>query len=153
MFEEILIDLLQSMYYNVQVRILIERYGLSRKNLMSFSAGGKKHSHDVVKALYYDLMRRVESGMVTLAEPVSIVQAVMPRRRGWRGVGGEEDRINIFKRYTMLCVFTAWRWYLTRLSAPATSNNMNKTTRYEHTCSSSSRIHSSYLYTTYTRTL
>ena len=99
---------------------MIERHGCARKNLMSFSAGGKRHSHPVVLALYHDLLRRIESKQVVLSKPVSIVDSVMPARRAWRGVGGEAERFETRKRFTMLVMFTAWKWlvYVKELFAP-----------------------------------
>ena len=45
---------------------MIERHGCARKQLLSFSAGGKRHKHPVVKALYYELLRRIENKKVTI---------------------------------------------------------------------------------------
>ena len=104
---------------------------------MSFSAGGKRHKHPVVKALFFELLQRVESKKVVavecftnacshffihsslpikviLSKPVSIVESVMPKRAVWRGVAGKSDQVELFNRFTMLVVFTAWRWSKTK---------------------------------------
>ena len=65
---------------------------------MSFSAGGKRHAHPVVKALYCELLRRIMSKKVVLSKPLSIVESVMPKRESWCGVGGQTEKEEVFKR-------------------------------------------------------
>ena len=208
----------------VQVRILIERHGCVRKQLFCFSSGGKKYAHIVVKELYYDVLRRIESKKVwicmhtytiththkhihhalmyihttpcthahthctmhtctctlhhahmhihttpctyahmhihihniihirthtymhmhmynictctcttlftctctctisytltqlRLSEPVSIIESVLPKRRGWRGVGRHSCDAEMVERYTLLVMFTAWKWSMSKAS-------------------------------------
>ena len=97
---------------------------------MSFSTGGKRHSHPVVKALYYHLLRRIENKKLILPKPVSIVESVMPQRRAWRGVGGNADREETRTRFTILCVFTAWRWYMSKSVCTTNKRTKKKCTRY-----------------------
>ena len=82
----------------LQIRILISRYGCVRSELMSFSAGGRRHDHAVVRALYFELLGRIMSKEVVLCRPLSIVESVMPKRESWRGVGGNSEKEEVFKR-------------------------------------------------------
>ena len=110
---------------------MIERHQCVRKNLMSFSTAGKKHSHAVVRALYNELLRRIEKREISLAPKRSIIESVMPKREAWRGVGGEDDRSELLKYYTMLCTFTAWRWVMSKNAKPVTTSKKKK--RFELT--------------------
>ena len=105
---------------------MIERHGCVRKNLMPFSTAGKRHKHPVVLALYHDLLRRIGRKEVVLGKPLSIVDSVMPPRRAWRGVGGEVERIETRKRFTMLVIFTAWKWSLSKTSPCVTKKKKNR---------------------------
>ena len=132
---------------------MIERHGCARKQLLCFSAGGKKHKHAVVLALYYDLLRRIESKKVThtypfsfysspsslelppkviLSKALSIIESVMPKRRAWRGVGGAAARAEMFERFTMLCTFIAWKWSMTKSKKSSARPTKNKKHRFTH---------------------
>ena len=84
---------------------------------MSFSAGGKRHSHTVVKALYYELLRRIMSKKVVWSKPLSIVESVMPKRESWRGVGGKDEKVEVFKRYVLyVCVTCSYTYNIITVS-------------------------------------
>ena len=61
-----------------------------------------------------------------LSKPVSIVESVMPKRVVWRGVNGKSDQAEMFNRFTMLVVFTAWRWTMSKTKG---SDQSDQTTR------------------------
>ena len=86
----------------------------------------KRHSHAVVRALYNELLRRIEKREVSLAPKMSIIESVMPKRRAWRGVGGETDRADLLNHYTLLCTFIAWRWVMSK-NAKAPTSKKKKT--------------------------
>lgn len=108
---------------------MIERHGCARKKLMSFSSGGKRHSHPVVLALYHELLHRIEQKRVVLSQPLSIIDSVMPARRAWRGVGGETERVATRERFTILVMFTAWKWSMEQKSKIPSHANRKKKTR------------------------
>ena len=70
------------------MRLLNKVYGVSRKDLIAFSSGGNKFSHDVVLASYLVLMKRLSSGgdlQSTVSTRRTILQSVMRDYHIFRG--------------------------------------------------------------------
>ena len=68
-----------------QVRLLQHRHGCRRKNLMSFSVGGSRHSHSLVRQMYEQLVKRIEDGTLQVRPARSIEDIVMKNREVFRG--------------------------------------------------------------------
>ena len=51
------------------------------------------------------------SKKVVLSKPLSIVESVMPKRESWRGVGGKDEKVEVFKRYVLhVCVACSYTY-------------------------------------------
>ena len=68
-----------------QVRMLQQRHECRRKDLMSFSINGNKHSHQTIRNLYTGVVSRIENGSLTLREPRSIEEIVSRSSLVFRG--------------------------------------------------------------------
>ena len=68
-----------------QIRMLQQRHECRRKNLMSFSINGNKHSHDKIRQLYVHVVDRIERGVIKLSPARTIEQVVMRDRNVFRG--------------------------------------------------------------------
>lgn len=69
----------------IQVRMLQQRHECRRKDLMSFSINGNKHSHNNIFKLYSHVVDRIERGLIKLSPARSIEQVVLRSRNVFRG--------------------------------------------------------------------
>ena len=74
-----------------QVRMLRHRHSCPRKDLMSFTVGGKRHSHALVRQMYETLVKRIEEGKLCILPARSIEDIVIQARAVFRGDELTED--------------------------------------------------------------
>ena len=63
-----------------QIRLLQQRHGCRRKDLMSFSTNGDKHPHATIRNLYSGVVSRIENHSITLGE-VRTIEEIVSRDR------------------------------------------------------------------------